>query len=211
MVKILLPQQQHQSLLQWMNSLATAHYGFDMMDNALMLTTEDRRMGDSLKAMDRVKWTTGMLMTRMTADEIIDFISEKMTLQTRKEAQHPDRGGRGMFRRRMQTSPNLPPLSRRTSRRTVAAHPMPVEAHLRVHILRVECRRWTPSWRKCTGCSPPARRTQPASGRSRAAGVRRRCHSAINARSTADQTARAAAMSATGRIVITAMITCAAR
>ena len=29
----------------------------------------------------------------ITADEIIDFISEKMTLQHRKEAQHQDRGG----------------------------------------------------------------------------------------------------------------------
>ena len=54
------------------------------MKNALMLTTEHRRMGDSLKAMDRVKWTTGMLKVqaidpRMAADEIIDFIGEKMT------------------------------------------------------------------------------------------------------------------------------------
>ena len=30
---------------------------------------------------------------QMTADEIIDFISEKMTLQHRKEAQHQERGG----------------------------------------------------------------------------------------------------------------------
>ena len=53
-VKFLLPQQQHQSLLHWINSWATAHYGFDAMKNALMLTTQDRRMGDSLKAMDKV-------------------------------------------------------------------------------------------------------------------------------------------------------------
>ena len=68
------------------------------MKNALMLTTEDRRMGDSLQAMDGVKWTTGMLKVQaidplMTADEIIDFISEKMTLQHRREAQHQDQGG----------------------------------------------------------------------------------------------------------------------
>ena len=60
-----------------------------------MLTTEHRRMGDSLKAMDRVKWTTKILMdqasdTRMTALEIIDFISEKVTLQPRNKAQHQD-------------------------------------------------------------------------------------------------------------------------
>ena len=54
-VRILLPQQQHQSLLQWINSSATAHYRFNTMKNALMLTTEDRRMGDSLKVVDRVK------------------------------------------------------------------------------------------------------------------------------------------------------------
>ena len=92
-VKILLPQQQHQGLLQWINSWATAHYGVDTMKNALMLTTEDRRMGDSLKAMDRVKWTKGMLKVqaidpRMNADAIVEFISEKMMLQHRKEAQH---------------------------------------------------------------------------------------------------------------------------
>ena len=65
------------------------------MKNALMLTMEDRRMGPRLNAMDRVKWTTGMLKVqatdaRMTADEIINFISEKMTLQHRKEAEHQD-------------------------------------------------------------------------------------------------------------------------
>ena len=54
-VKILLPQQQHQSLLQWINSWATAHYGFDTMKNALMLTTKDHRIGDSLKAIEMVK------------------------------------------------------------------------------------------------------------------------------------------------------------
>ena len=42
-VKILLPQQQHQGLLQWINSGVTAHSGFGTMKNALMLTTEDRR------------------------------------------------------------------------------------------------------------------------------------------------------------------------
>ena len=61
MVKILLPQQQHQGVLQWINSGATVHYRFDTMKNALILTTEERRMGDSLKAMERVNWTTGML------------------------------------------------------------------------------------------------------------------------------------------------------
>ena len=75
-----------------------AAYGYDTMKNALMLTTEDRGMGESLKAMDRVKWTTGMLKVhaidpRMTADDIIDFISEKMTIKHRNEAQHQDRGG----------------------------------------------------------------------------------------------------------------------
>ena len=98
MVKVLLPQQQQQGLPQWINSWATAHCGFDKMKNALMITTEDRGMGESLKAMDRVKWTTGMLKVqaidpRLTADEIINFISEKMTLQHRKEAQHQDCGG----------------------------------------------------------------------------------------------------------------------
>ena len=49
--------------------------------------------GDSLMPMDRVKWTTGMLNVQtidpqMTADEIIDFVSEKMTLQHCKEVQH---------------------------------------------------------------------------------------------------------------------------
>ena len=90
-VKILVPQQQHQGLLQWIHSSATAHYGFDTMKYTLMLTTEDRRMGDSLKAMDRVNWTTRLLKVqaidpRMIADEIIGFISEKITLQHRKEA-----------------------------------------------------------------------------------------------------------------------------
>ena len=55
-------------------------------------------MGDSLKAIDRVKWTRGRLRnqaidTRMTADQIIDFISEKLTLQHRKDAQYQDGGG----------------------------------------------------------------------------------------------------------------------
>ena len=221
LVKIHLPQQQHQGLLQWINSWATAHYGFDTMKNALMLTTEDRMMGDSLKAMDRVKWTTGMLKVqaidpRMTAEVIIDLVSEKMTLQHRKERsirteEASETSSRGMFGRQIRTSPNLPLLWSRTSRRAVAAHLMPVQAILRVRTLSLECRRWTPSLRKCTGCSPPARRTQPASGRSRVAGIRRRCHSASTATNTADRRARAAAMSCTGRIVITAMITRAAR
>ena len=42
-------------------------------------------------------------------------------------------------------------------------------------------------------------------------GMHRCCHSASTARSTADQTPRAAAMSATGRILITDVITRAAR
>ena len=97
-VKILVPKQQHQGLLQWINSWATAHYGFDTMKNALMLTTENRRMGHSLKAIDRVKCTTAMLKVRaidprVTADEIIDFISENMMLQHRNEALHHSRGG----------------------------------------------------------------------------------------------------------------------
>ena len=97
-VKVPLPQQQHQGLLQWINSWATAHYGFNTMQIAPMLTTDDGRKGDSLKAMDRFKWTTGMLKVHaidppMTADETIDFISKMMTLQHRKEAQHQDRGG----------------------------------------------------------------------------------------------------------------------
>ena len=63
------------------------------MKNALLLTLEDRRMDDSLNAMDRVKWTPGMLKVqaidlRMTADYLIDFISEEMTLQHRKQAQY---------------------------------------------------------------------------------------------------------------------------
>ena len=96
-VKILLPQQPHQGLLQWINSWATAHCGFDTMTNALMLSMGDRRMGESLKAMDEVKCTTGMLKVqaidpRMTADEIIDLVSDKMTLQHRKEAQHQEPG-----------------------------------------------------------------------------------------------------------------------
>ena len=55
-------------------------------------------MDESLKATDRVRWTSGMLQVqamdpRMTTDEIIDYISEKMTLQHCKEGQHQDRGG----------------------------------------------------------------------------------------------------------------------
>ena len=97
-VNILLPQQQHQGLLQQINSWATARYGLDTMMNALMLTTEDRKMSESLKAMDRVKWTMTMLKVqainpRMTTDEIIDSSSGRMTLQHRREAQHRDRGG----------------------------------------------------------------------------------------------------------------------
>ena len=92
------PQQQHEALLQWINSGATAHYGFDTMKKALIVTTENRRIGDSLKAIDRVKWTTGMLNVqamdpRMTADETNDFITQRMTLQRCKEGQHQDRGG----------------------------------------------------------------------------------------------------------------------
>ena len=73
------------------------HYGFDTMKTALRLSTEDRRMGDSLKAMDRVKWTTGMLNVQaidpqMTADGIIDFVSEEVTLPHRREAQHQHLG-----------------------------------------------------------------------------------------------------------------------
>ena len=75
------------------------------MKNAVMLTMEDRRMSDSLKAIDRVKWTRGMLKVQavdpgMTADENIDFTSEKMTLQHRKEAQHQDGGGQRNWRPR---------------------------------------------------------------------------------------------------------------
>ena len=44
-VKVLLPHQQHQGLLQWIKSWATAHYGLDTVKNALMITTEDRGMG----------------------------------------------------------------------------------------------------------------------------------------------------------------------
>ena len=103
-VKVLLPQQQHQGLLQWINSWAMAHYGFDTMKKALMLTTEDRKMGECLKAMDRVKSTTRLLKVlaidlQMTADEIIDFISEKMTPQHRKEAQHHDRESKQNWQR----------------------------------------------------------------------------------------------------------------
>ena len=105
-VKILLPQQQHQGLPQWIRTWATAHYRFDTMKNALMLTTEDRRMGDNLKAMDRVKWTTGMLKIqaidpRTSANDIIGFISEKVMLQHRKEAQHQDRGGQRNWQARV--------------------------------------------------------------------------------------------------------------
>ena len=220
-IKILLPRQQHQCLLQWINSWATAHYGFDTMKNALMLTTEDSWKGDSLRAMDTVKSTTGMQQVGamdppMTADEIIHLISERMTLQHHNEAQRQEpgdneTGSRGMLGRQMRTSPNLPPLSGGTSQRAVAVHSMPVEANLRVCCLRLVPRRWTPSWRNCTGCSPPARRMQPASGKSRAAGILPRCHSASTARVMADQMARAAAMSLTGRYVITAMIRRAAR
>ena len=97
-VKILLPQQQHTGLLQWINSLTTADYGLDTMKNTLMLSTENRRMGKSLKAMDKVWWTTGMLYVQafdkaMIAAEIMDLIGKKMTLQHRKETQHEDGGG----------------------------------------------------------------------------------------------------------------------
>ena len=153
----------------------------------------------------------------MTGNEIIHFISVKMTLQHRKQAQHrrteeaSGTGSRGMCGRRMRTLPHLPPLSSRTSQRAVRAPPMPAEANLRVRTLRFQCRQWTSSWRRCTGCNPPARRTQPASGRCRAARLHRKCQLASTARSKADQTARAAAMSATGGIVITVMMTRAAR
>ena len=97
-VNVLLPQQQHQGLLQWINCWATGHYRFDTMKNPLMITMEDRGMGERLKAMDRVKWTTGMLQVQainpqMTADEIMDLISGKMTLRLRKEAQDHEPGG----------------------------------------------------------------------------------------------------------------------
>ena len=97
-VKMLLPQQQHEGPLQWINSSATGHYGFYTMKNALMLTTEDRRMPDSLKAMDRLKWTNGMLKDqaidqRTTAHEVFHIITEKMMLHHRNEAQHQGRGG----------------------------------------------------------------------------------------------------------------------
>ena len=94
-LKILLSQQQHQSLLQWINSWATRPYGFNTMKNSLMLPEEDCRMGVSLKAMDKVKLTTGRLKVqaidpRTTADEIIDFISERMTMQpARKHSLRP--------------------------------------------------------------------------------------------------------------------------
>ena len=89
---------------------------------------------------------------------------------------------RGMLRRRMRTSPNLSGLWSRTSRREVAAHPMPAEANLRVLTLMMQCGQWTPYWQKYTGYSPPARRMQPASGGSRTAGIRRRCPSASTTR-----------------------------
>ena len=97
-VKILLPGQQQQGLLQCINSCAMAHWGLDTMKNALVLPTEDRRMHDTRKAMNKVKWTTGILYVQaldqqMTADEAIDFIREKMRRHNRKEAQHQDRGG----------------------------------------------------------------------------------------------------------------------
>ena len=49
-------------------------------------------------------------------------------------------GSRGTFGRRMRTSPNLPPLPDKTSRRAVAAPPMLAQASLRVRTLRLECR-----------------------------------------------------------------------
>ena len=221
MVKVLLRHQQHQSLRQWINSWATAHYGFNTMRNALMLTTEGRRMGDGLKAMDRVKWTRGMLRVeaidpRMTADEISDFISHKITLQHRKEAQHQERGGQRNWQPRdvRQTDadaaePATPPNENKpkgSGSASDASEGKPQGLYREVGVQAVE-----PSWRRCTGSSPPARPTQPASGRSRAAGVRGRCHSASTARNTADQMATAAGMFATGKLVITAMITHAAR
>ena len=45
MVKVLLPQQQQQGLLQRINTGETAHYGFDTMETALMTTREDRGKG----------------------------------------------------------------------------------------------------------------------------------------------------------------------
>ena len=58
--KVLLPRQQHEGLLQGINSWATAHYWLDTMKNSLMITTDHRGMVEVLKAMDRVKWTTSM-------------------------------------------------------------------------------------------------------------------------------------------------------
>ena len=170
MVKILLPGQQHQSLLQWINSWATTHYGFDTMKNALMLTTDNRRMGDSLKAKRRDKCTTGLLKvraidSRMPADEIIYFISKKMTLQHRKEAQHQDRGGE----RSWQLKDFWQMAADVTETATPVKQDMPKGSggasdasggNLRVRTLSLECRRWTPSWRKCTGCSPQGMRMQ---------------------------------------------------
>ena len=75
------------------------------MKNAPMITNEDRGMKDSHKAMDTVHWATGMLKlqaidTGMAADEMIDFISKRIPLQHRKEAQHQDRGSqRNLFPR----------------------------------------------------------------------------------------------------------------
>ena len=67
-------------------------------------------------------------------------------------------GSRRMFGRQMRTAPNMPPLQNRTDQRALAAPPMPADASLSVCTLRCECRQWTPSWRRCMGCSPPASR-----------------------------------------------------
>ena len=96
--KVLLPEQQHQSLLQWINSWATANYEFNTMKNALRISMEDLGMRESTKTIDGVNSTTGMLKVqaidrRMTADEVMHFIVEKITLQHHKEAKHQDRGG----------------------------------------------------------------------------------------------------------------------
>ena len=63
-----------------------------------MITIEDRGIGERLRAIDRVKWTTDMLKVQvmypqMIADEMVDFVIEKMTCITaNEEAQHEDHG-----------------------------------------------------------------------------------------------------------------------
>ena len=142
--------------------LATECYEINTIKNALMLTMEDRMLGASLNAIDRVKWTTGMLTVEaidpgITADEIVDFISKKMTLQHRKEVQHQETGNQGMSNRRIQTSLGPPPMPNLTDQRVVAARPMRAQVNLRVSTLRFKWRQWMPYWRRYMACSPPAR------------------------------------------------------